>query len=74
MREAAAAHLAAAERGGRGENYLLGGSDASYLEVVRIIGELTGCPVPTRPMPALALKAVGLRQMLTAEGLLGGGA
>ena len=56
--EVAAAHLAAAERGGRGENYLLGGADASYLEVVHIIGELTGRPVPKRPMPALALKAL----------------
>jgi nucleoside-diphosphate-sugar epimerase len=58
VREVAAAHLAAADKGRRGENYLLGGADESYLEVVRIIGELTGREVPAKPMSAALLKTV----------------
>lgn len=54
--EVARAYIAAAERGRAGENYLLGGPEASFSEVARIIGELTGRPVPTRPLPALLLR------------------
>lgn len=46
----AQAHIAAAEIGEPGANYLLGGIDAQFIDVVRIIGELTGNPVPRRPM------------------------
>lgn len=46
----ALAHIAAAERGRPGQNYLLGGVDAQFIDVVKIIGELTGSPVPRRPM------------------------
>ncbi len=53
----AEAHIAAAERGWPGENYLLGGADASFLELVRLIGEITGEPVPKRPVPGWVLKA-----------------
>ena len=53
----AKALIAAALRGRPGENYLLGGADATFLEVVRVIGELTGRPVPRRPLPALVLRA-----------------
>ena len=49
------AMIAAAERGRPGENYLLGGADASFVEVFRIIGRLTGRKVPARPLPAWAL-------------------
>jgi nucleoside-diphosphate-sugar epimerase len=55
----ARAHVAAVDRGRSGENYLLGGTDASYLDVLRIVGELIGRPVGTRPVPALVLHAVG---------------
>lgn len=59
VREVAKAHVAAAERGRRGERYLLGGADASYLELVQVIGELAGRPVPARTTPAWLMKAVG---------------
>ncbi len=59
VREVARAHIAAAERGRRGENYLLGGVDAPIIELVRVIGEVTGRKVPDRPTPAWVLKAVG---------------
>lgn len=50
------AMIAAAARGAPGRNYLLAGADASFLEVFRIIGELTGRKVPKRAMPAAALR------------------
>lgn len=50
--EVAKAHIAAAEQGRSGENYLLGGTDATYLEMVRIIGDLAGRKVPSRAVPA----------------------
>ncbi|MEQ8699820.1 MAG: NAD-dependent epimerase/dehydratase family protein [Bauldia litoralis] len=48
----AKAHIAAAERGRTGENYLLGGPVADFLEVAQVIGRLTGKKVPRRPVPA----------------------
>ena len=59
MREVARAHVAAFERGRKGENYLLGGADASFLELVRAIGAALGRPVPSRPTPAWVLRALG---------------
>jgi len=41
------AHLAAAEKGRTGHNYILGGTEASYAEIVRIVGELLGQPTNT---------------------------
>jgi len=55
-REVAKAHAAAAERGRKGENYLLGGVDATFLELVRTIGEITGRKVPEKPTPAAAMR------------------
>jgi dihydroflavonol-4-reductase len=57
-REVAKAHIAAAERGRTGENYLLGGYDASFLELVKTIGEVTGRKVPAKPTPPAALFVV----------------
>lgn len=57
--EVAKAHLTAVEKGRVGERYLLGGTHATYLETVRIIGQLTGKKVPTKPMPGWVLRAVG---------------
>lgn len=64
--EVARAHVAAAERGRRGENYLLGGTDASFHELVRVIGEVTGRPVPSRPTPAWLLRAAARIRTLVA--------
>ena len=54
----ARAQIAAAERGDSGRNYLLGGDHATLLEVFRVIGEVAGCRVPERTVPAFAFKAV----------------
>jgi nucleoside-diphosphate-sugar epimerase len=54
--EVAGAHLAAAERGGVGENYLLGGPDATYVDVFGEIARLLG-KKPLRPISASLLRA-----------------
>jgi nucleoside-diphosphate-sugar epimerase len=54
----AAAHIVAAESGGMGENYLLGGADKSFLEVLRAIAEMLDRPPPARATPAPVLKTV----------------
>jgi len=64
--QVARAHIAAAEKGKVGENYLLGGADASFVEVIAIIGELTGRKVPKRALPAALVKAVAHVQALAA--------
>lgn len=60
--QVALAHIAAAERGVTGENYLLGGTDASFLEVIRLIGQLTGRKVPGRAVPGTAIKLMARLQ------------
>lgn len=78
--EVASAHIAAAERGRTGENYLLGGPAASFLKLAQVIGELTGRRVPTRTVPALLLRnaarvgaavaaVTGTEPMTTPEGV-----
>lgn len=68
-REVVRAHVAAFEKGRRGENYLLGGADATYLEVARVVGALTDRKVPRRAAPDLLLRVVGrvnhLRSLVT---------
>jgi dihydroflavonol-4-reductase len=48
----ARAHIAAAESGRRGANYLMSGADASFVELFAAINEVTGARVPLRPLPA----------------------
>lgn len=58
VREVAEAHVAAYLKGRTGANYLLGGADATYLETVGIIGELTGRKVPRRATPPWILRVL----------------
>jgi len=63
--QVAKAHIAAAERGETGGNYLLGGDFASLLEVFRIVGEVSGCRAPKIALPASAFRlAARLNVML----------
>jgi nucleoside-diphosphate-sugar epimerase len=57
--EVARAHVAAVQNGRTGENYILGGADATYAEVVRIIAELLHQPVNVRTVPPFWLRAAG---------------
>ena len=51
--EAVARALIAAQEDGRsGQNYLLTGTDASFVELFRVINQVTGSSVPLRPLPA----------------------
>jgi dihydroflavonol-4-reductase len=53
------AHVAAVEKGRTGHNYLLGGPDASYAEIVRIVCELLGTPPNTAVGRPLVLSLAG---------------
>ena len=57
--EVARAHVTAAERGRAGENYILAGADASYRDVVDIIGHLVGRDVERRIISARLLRIGG---------------
>jgi nucleoside-diphosphate-sugar epimerase len=59
VREVAAAHIAAFERGRTGEHYLLGGTDATFLELVQRIGALLGRSTPRRTTPAFLSRLAG---------------
>lgn len=55
--EVARAHVTAIDKGRTGHNYLLGGTDASYLDLARVVGEVTGRKVPRRTVPPSVLWA-----------------
>ena len=59
IEEIVKAHLQAAIKGKKGENYILSGADASFVEFVSEIGKLLGKKVPVKPMPHWLLKVVG---------------
>ncbi|MFC3094068.1 NAD-dependent epimerase/dehydratase family protein [Alteromonas sediminis] len=58
VREVAAAHITAVEKGGKGENYILAGVDHAFLEVVSKIGVLVGKKTPSSAIPSWVLRAV----------------
>lgn len=64
VREVARAHISAFHRGRKGENYLLGGNDTLFIDVVRMTGEILGRKVPGNPSPAWLLKAVSQAYVL----------
>lgn len=57
VREVARAHVRAWQGAARDEAWLLGGEHASFVELIGEIGRQLGRPVPTRAMPATALRA-----------------
>jgi len=56
VREVARAHIAAAERGRSGENYLLGGEDMDFFDLVATTGVILGKPTPARPTAAWLMR------------------
>lgn len=54
--QVAKAQIAAVDQAESGHNYLLGGTDATFLEVVHHIGHLLGKEVPRKPLPGWILK------------------
>ena len=63
VRKIAKAHIEGYHRGRKGEKYLLGGEYASFVDVVRLTGEVLGKRVPGRPAPAWIMKAWGHMNM-----------
>jgi dihydroflavonol-4-reductase len=52
VRDVAAAHVAAAERGRTGERYLLGAVDVSHHALLKLIADVVGAAPPSVPIPA----------------------
>jgi dihydroflavonol-4-reductase len=73
VRDAAEGHLLAAERGMRGERYVIGGSSLSWPELINRLAELSGerRPVVVLPAwigcPARVLEAAGIPGPIAAE-------
>ncbi len=59
IREVGRAHLLAYEKGRTGENYLLGGENASQLELARVIAEVAGSKPPKYEIPGSVFYGVG---------------
>ncbi|MBF7731537.1 NAD-dependent epimerase/dehydratase family protein [Pseudomonas sp. N040] len=58
VREVVGAHVAAADKGENGGQYLLGGENRSMLELVRCIEQLLGKPAKAREVPGPLLTVV----------------
>jgi dihydroflavonol-4-reductase len=58
-RDAAAGHIAAAEKGEAGERYILAGHDMTHIESVKRIGEVLGVPVRTVTIPQFVIPPFG---------------
>ena len=54
----AKAHLAAVDHGRRGENYLLGGADATFQQLIQAIGRALDQQIPAKPTPSWVLRLV----------------
>ena len=69
--EVAKAHIAAAEHGKIGENYILAGTRTSFAEMLGIIAELLGKPPPKRVLSAGLLRIIarvqGIRAAITGK-------
>jgi dihydroflavonol-4-reductase len=59
VREVARAHVKAWQQGRTAENYILGGVEASFLELAQTIGELLGKPAPKRTLSPRLLRFLG---------------
>lgn len=59
VREVASAHISAWQNGRCGQNYILAGVNASFLEVARIVGHLLGRKAPRRALPTALLRIAG---------------
>lgn len=59
MRKVAEAHVSAFHRGRKGEHYLLGGTDATWMEIATKIAEILGRPAPLAVVPAPLFRVLG---------------
>lgn len=70
VNEVARAHIRAFHKGLAGEKYLLGGPIVTFVDLVRMTGEILGRPVPAKATPAWILK--GAAQVYSALSLFTG--
>ena len=66
VREVARAHIQAYHRGRKGHNYLLGGEDTRFLEVVQMTGDILGRKVPASALPAWLFKVIARMYLMRA--------
>ena len=66
VRQVATAHLRAFEVGRSGESYLLGGTQASFLELVQLIAAELGRKAPSRATPAFLIAALARLKVIAA--------
>jgi dihydroflavonol-4-reductase len=59
VRECARGHVMAAEKGRRGERYILGGEDLTLKQTLDRLAEITGLPSPTLKLPYAVALATG---------------
>jgi len=67
VEDVAEGHVAALERGGRGERYVLGGENASLRQVFALVEEIAGVPPPRLHIPYGVAAVLGGLQWLWAE-------
>jgi dihydroflavonol-4-reductase len=59
VEDVARGHILAAQKGKIGERYILGTSNMSYSDFIKLVGEVGGVKVPNMKMPAGAMIAMG---------------
>jgi len=59
VNEVGKAHVAAYHKGRSGHNYLLGGADVTYYELLHQIGDMLNRSVPDRVLPTWLMKTIG---------------
>ncbi len=70
VRDVAMGHLLAAERGRRGERYILGNQNITLQGILTLLADLTGLPAPKRQIPYGLAYAVGTVDTWVTGGLL----
>ena len=76
VRDVAAGHLRAAEKGRPGERYILGGHDIGWVELIERVGEMSGVRHPLAVIPpgvaaaARRGESLGVRMPVSSEGLV----
>jgi len=60
VREVVSAHIAAADKGQNGGDYLLGGENKTMMELVREISALVGKPAPEKETSILLLRSIAV--------------
>lgn len=76
VRDVAAGHLAAAERGRPGQRYVLGGHDVTWPDLIERVAEISGVRHPVVVIPRSAaglarrIEELGMSAILPAEGMV----